>query len=351
MFSSDPFQRLTAGGTFNRTFKIFAQRYDLFLIISGFVFIPLVAIMITVFQNVGFSMHTMMDGMVSQQNTTFYNNFDDVVLFSTDAPSSQYLGAGGSENMDQEGGATQVNNLSWQFVIEYVVFICFAFGGKAAMAHAVAELYAGRDPSWFDCCKKGFQRWCDIFLAVMLMCLVVFGCQVVVNILFLLAVITQVRIIVFLGFLLMMAWMVCYLFALVSLSLLAPVIMVESSGPVQAIKRCWELSWNNRCYIFCTIYCFSVMYYVVQLLFYVVLASAGGVDFVFSALGAFLIMLPVWIYLPLAIIAETVVYINIRVQQEGLDKGVLEGDLDGDSSITKSKYSIVDRGGLDMEVV
>jgi len=296
MFSSDPFQRLTAGGTFHRTFKIFAQRYDLFLIISGFVFVPLVPLMITVFQNIGFSMHTMMGGWIPPQpNTTI--DFDDAFLFSTMAPSFNSNG----DVEDSTNAATQMTNLSWQFVVEYVVFLCFAFAGRVAMAHAVAELYAGRDPSWLDCCKKGLQRWCDIFLAFMLMNAMVFGCQVVVNILLMLAILTKIRIIMVLGFLLVVAWMVAFLFAMVSLSLLAPVIMVEGTRPVQSIKRCWELSWNNRCYIFCTIFCLCMMYYVVQLLLYVILASTGGVDFVFSALGAFLIMLPAWIYLPMAI--------------------------------------------------
>ena len=47
--------------------------------------------------------------------------------------------------------------------------------------------------------------------------------------------------------------------------------------------------------------------------------------------------------------AETVVYINIRVQREGLNKGVLEGELYGDRSIIATKYSLVDR--VDVEVV
>ena len=56
--------------------------------------------------------------------------------------------------------------------------------------------------------------------------------------------------------------------------------------------------------------------------------------------------------------AETVAYFNIRVQQEGLNKAVLEGELYGGalpstttSSVTKSNYALVDRGGADPEIV
>ena len=169
------------------------------------------------------------------------------------------------------------------------------------MAYAVAELYAGRNPSWLDCCKKSFRRWCDLLLAIVVVCFTVFCAHFFVSILFMVCVLTNNRIMVVLGSLMMMAWLVCYLFVIVSLSLLAPILMVEGTGPVHSLKRCWELSWNNRCYIFCTAFCLCIMYYVVQLLLYVILAASGGVDLVFSTLGAFVIMSPIWVYLPLVI--------------------------------------------------
>lgn len=348
MFSSDPFQRLTAGGTFNRTFQIFVQRYDLFLIISGFILVPLIAMMVTVFQQVGFSLHTAMGVLVAPQNTTSYNDFDDAFLFNASStPSSSFtLGAG----LEGDDSTTQMDDVPWQFVLEYVVFFCMTFGGNAAMAYAVAELYADRNPSWLDCCKKGFQRWCDIVLAVVLWISVVVGSEMVVLFFAILLFLSGNHVLEFFGCLLILAWLVAFILGSVSMSLLAAVIMVEGTGPVRSIKRCWELSWNNRCYIFCTIFCLCTVYNVIKILLYVIVAASGGEDLVFSPFGAILILFPLWIYLPLVIIASTVVYINIRVQQEGLNKNVLEGDLYGDASITKSKYSLVNRG-VAMEVV
>ena len=148
--------------------------------------------------------------------------------------------------------------------------------------------------------KKGVQRWCNIFLAIMLVNVLIFGAQVVVKILFILTIVTKSPIMVFLGCVLLVTWFAGLMFAMVSLGLLAPVIMVEGTGPVRSIKRCWELSWNNRCYIFCTVFCLCMMYYLVQLVLYVILVSSAGLDLVFSTWGAFLIMLPILIYLPLA---------------------------------------------------
>lgn len=308
--SSDPFQRLTAGGTFKRTLSIFSKRYDLFFIISGIIFAPLALLFISIYQFVGSSMHTMIDVM-SPSSLDSQNNFD--AYYNDSNNTSNYFDASNyyssstsataAAGSDPVGDALVANMSTFgsQFVLEYVALLLVAIAGRAAMSYAVAEMYAGRDPSWIDCLKKGLSRWCDVFGSALLLGLGVFGCNLVVELVVILLLAVQNGFVNFLCFLIMVAWMVFLTFVTVSMMILAPVIMIEGSGPINSIKRCWILSDNNRCYIFCTIFCLCMLYYVVQLVLTGILYGVGGADAVFSTGGAFLVVLPALIYLPLAV--------------------------------------------------
>lgn len=317
MFSSDPFQRLTAGGTFNRTFRIFMQRYDLFLIIAGIIFVPLALISITIMRCFGTSMQTVLGAMEIQHSGDDayasggnYNNNSgdnaypsDGVYNNNNGDPYVYSNYDGTDPM----AAALLSNMrtfGCQFVLEYVALLILGIAGKAAIAYAVAELYAGRDPSWLDCLKKGFSRWCDVFGAAMLVGLGIALCNIFVEItIAVLAVIggDNNGFMMFLILLVVIAWFVFIAYVMVSLMILAPVIMVEGSGPINSIKRSWELSWNNRCYIFCTIFCFCMIYYVVQIILSAIVMTAGGPGAVLSVWGAFVIILPAFLYLPLAV--------------------------------------------------
>ncbi len=292
MFSSDPFQRLTAGGTFNRTSKIFLQRYDLFLTITGIVFVPLALLMMTIFQFFGSSFHTIMNALNSQQNITEYDGLDDA-LYGT----ASSIEVGDEIAIDPFVG--EMSKFLSQLVVEYLIFAFLAIAAKAAMTHAVAELYAGRDPKWLECLKQGFSRWCDVFGAILLVNTGVFCIDFTVRITSALLVSTQSTFLAFLSFLVSMVWFVSLMFITVSLMVLAPVIMVEGTGPIRSLKRCREISWNNRCYIFCSVFSFCMLYYVVQIILCVLLASLGGVDAVMSTWGAFVMTLPAMIYIPI----------------------------------------------------
>jgi hypothetical protein len=326
MFSSDPFQRLTAGGTFNRTFTIFAQRFDLFLIISGIIFVPLALMFVSLSKFLGSSMQTMFEAMNSLDTTNsggsnrnledgaydnsnsnnYYDNSSssnvDINVDNSNYDSNYDSASAFSANSDPMTDAF-VSNMSifgTQFVLEYLALLLFAIAGKAAMAYAVAEMYAGRDPTWLNCLKKGFSRWCDVFGSAMLVSVAVFGCNIVFQLVIAVMAATGYKFMYFLCFLVMVAWTVFLTFVMVSLMILAPVIMVEGNGPIRSIKRCWELSWNNRCYIFCTIFCMCMLYYVVQLVLTGILYSIST-ELVATTGGAILVILPALLYIPLAV--------------------------------------------------
>jgi lysylphosphatidylglycerol synthetase-like protein (DUF2156 family) len=186
-------------------------------------------------------------------------------------------------------------------VLNYLALWLFDIAGEAAMAYAVAELYVGRDPNWLDCLKKGFSRWCDVFGSV---ALVSFGLNVLnafVQFIVALVASTNNNNLTLLAMLAMIAWMLFITYVMVSLMILAPVIMVEGTGPIKSIKRCWELSWGNRCYIFCTIFCLGMLNYTVQIVLTGIFLGTGGQDVSFSSGSAFLVILPALIYIPLAV--------------------------------------------------
>jgi len=306
MFASDPFQRLTAGGTFNRTLHIFWQRYDLFLIITGIIFVPLSLLNVSYSRFLGTSMHTMLDtlnAMQVQQNINpetgaYENSTYDPYHYSSSNSSSSAV-----PEYDPliDALLSNLNSFGSQFVLEYLALLLFGIAGEAAMAYAVAELYVGRDPNWLDCLKKGFSRWCDVFGSAALVGLGMGVLNAFVQIIVVLVAVTGSNALAFLAILVTIAWIVVVIYVMVSMMILAPVIIVEGTGPISSIRRCWELSWGNRCYIFCTIFCLSSLYYTVQIILTGILLSTGGQDAVFSSGGAFLVILPALIYLPLAV--------------------------------------------------
>ena len=99
----------------------------------------------------------------------------------------------------------------------------------------------------------------------------------------------------------MVAWWVVLVYVLVSLMIIAPVVMIEGKSPIDSIKRCWELASNNRCYIFCTVFCLALIYYAAQLILAAIVMAAGGTDAIMSTFGAIIMYLPVLAFLPLTV--------------------------------------------------
>eukprot|EP00539_Tryblionella_compressa_P000178 CAMPEP_0178746464 /NCGR_PEP_ID=MMETSP0744-20121128/7823_1 /TAXON_ID=913974 /ORGANISM="Nitzschia punctata, Strain CCMP561" /LENGTH=268 /DNA_ID=CAMNT_0020399677 /DNA_START=340 /DNA_END=1146 /DNA_ORIENTATION=+ len=247
-----------------------------------------------------------------------------------------------SDAMDDKTTANMTKFMI-QFTLEYVAFMFIAIAGQAAMAYATAEMYAAREPSWSACLKKGFTRWCDIFGAAFLVGFGMGVCNIFIQLIAVNLLASKTSFLIFLGFLLLVAYYVVIVYVMVSLVILTPVIMVEGTGPIKSIKRCWELSWDNRCYIFCTAFCLSLVYYAFQLVLYLLLSAIGGTEAVFSWWGALVLISPSIIYLPLVVIAETVVYFNIRVQHEGMNNSVLVRELYEETVNSKeTKYDLVE---------
>jgi hypothetical protein len=87
----------------------------------------------------------------------------------------------------------------------------------------------------------------------------------------------------------------------------------------------------------------AMVYYAIQLVISLILFMGGGTEAVYSWWGALLLVLPALVYVPLVVIADTVVYFNIRVQREGMNYSVLDSELYGESStLDQPQYAFVD---------
>jgi len=340
-FANNPFQRITGGATFSRSFAIFMERYDLFLVLSGMIFIPLALMTATITHFIGSSMATMTQAM----DTTYYEPDSSADSYAYDS-TNYYDSSANMDSITADFASNMASNMAafgGQLVLEYILLMIVSIAGRAAMAYAVAEMYAGRDPNWRNCLKLGFSRWCDLFGAAFLVGFGIGFANGLVQAIFMLLLYTQSTIVAILASVGILAWHVVIIFVLVSLMILAPVIMVEGQGPIKSIKRSLLLSWNNRCYIFCTVFCLALVGYTMQVIIALILYSASP-SLMASGFGAVISLLPALIFVPLAVIIETVVYMNIRVQFEGLNLDVLVHDLDGDGDSYEnndSKYALI----------
>lgn len=169
---------------------------------------------------------------------------------------------------------------------------------------AVSSIYSDKDPSFCNCLKLGFKKTGIIILTT-----------------FVVLVITQIGSLFFIipGLYLSVMWL-----------LVDPTVVIEDKGILESMKRSWHLVSGNWCYVFCTYLIFTVFALVVQLSWDVLVV--GGIDVnhtSFSIVGSTLTLIPGIVFVPLLAIVRTVMYFNLRAEEEGLKFHALSCDLDG----------------------
>ena len=124
------------------------------------------------------------------------------------------------------------------------------------------------------------------------------------------------------------------LYLVVSWALYSPVIVVENRSPVQSLKRSWNLVKERRCYLFCVALSIGFFYIIVQMILNAIFLGAGA-DMgktMFSVPGIMLLSLFSLLVMPLGSIVDMVIYVNMRVQKEGLVAERLRSELGGEGS-------------------
>ena len=185
----------------------------------------------------------------------------------------------------------------------------------AVLARAVADTYSGQVVEVFGSYGKTRPAWLNL-LGVMLIYLVV---------VFVLGVWTMVPCI---------GWLtgpgVLFFFGIVILPLVAPIIILERKGAIDAFRRAWDLSRTRFWWLLGFVLVLSLLSqliivgptYLVNMLMSYVMSSQGDLQAQLiwtTVIQSFVQMLGGLLYLPLQLTAMTVVYLDLRVRSEGLD--------------------------------
>jgi hypothetical protein len=101
-----------------------------------------------------------------------------------------------------------------------------------------------------------------------------------------------------------------------------PCFDTEGLGAVAAMKRSWSLVSDRWCYVFGTYVVASVIMMVVQFIWQA-LFTFNAFTFFGSIMGA----LPSLIFNPILAVMMTIMYINLRIEKEGLNAEIFSREL------------------------
>lgn len=174
--------------------------------------------------------------------------------------------------------------------------------GEAAMVRAVAEIYTGRKPTFRACFHAALQRLIWVFVT---------------------AIIVATATVI--GFYL--CFYIPGIIIAISCLVSTPAVVMERKDPLAAIARSYDLTMYHRWYIFKNLLAVAVAEVMVK---YAVaqLFNTNTYVWFFTLRGEWIRSLPQTIFYPLYAILEAVIYINLRIQQEGLTVESLAQELD-----------------------
>ena len=97
----------------------------------------------------------------------------------------------------------------------------------------------------------------------------------------------------------------------------------EGLGANAALRRSWSLVSNRWCYVFGTYVSSMAAMMVVQILWQSIFANFNAFTFFGSIMGA----LPSLVFNPILAVMMTIMYINLRIEKEGLNAEAFSRDL------------------------
>ena len=211
---------------------------------------------------------------------------------------------------------------------ELILFLVF-LPGEATMIGIGVKLYANinrgslsndvRASSQYIC--KMSMAAIVLFLASVALCFLFGLVEMLIGLISFDSILVIFLIAIYLGFFL-------GFFGLWAISLLVfPTIVVENWGPVDSIKRSWELTRERIFYVFVTNFLFSSARYILSDLIKGILEEQGDIGMVGFI---FIYFFPALLFLPLQANIRVVLYMNIRAEVEGLNEKILLQDLSED---------------------
>mmetsp|Transcript_36199 Transcript_36199/g.75294 ORF Transcript_36199/g.75294 Transcript_36199/m.75294 type:complete len:339 (-) Transcript_36199:69-1085(-) len=296
------FAHLSLGQVFSRSINVFVDRFDVFMTLSAVVLVP--AAIFGAVVGLTFGMEAIMIAKMHPEETEEEQAMDMI----------QFL-------------VNHTFAVAAVFLINIIVSTLTTLVGEGAMVRASADTYAAQPQGWWTCAKLGFQHFCALWGAGCIVGGIIYGGMLFVGLLFVQAARSNSGFLAFLAFAGMITYGVALVYYISSVMLIFPVIIIENKGPMNAIRRSFEVSEGRRCYIFCAIFVLWVVKLIVAQLLHNIFNGDNPLAAILSPAGIIVSFIPDLIYLPLNSILKTVLYTSIRVDKEGLTQAVLQREL------------------------
>lgn len=259
---NEPFEYLTFGGTFSRTFSLWFDRFDFFTSIAAVVLVPLTALTISV-------------GLVSaiwivetEEIPDFHPKHLPLIIFI--------------------------------FGMQYFVYSLATIIGRGAISLGVARMYVGQPVNMMDCLKEAWAKKCTLLTVSLFMgSAMLFAVAILATFIFIAVAFTN-AFSIFLAVVVSLCVCAAGFYGYIGIVLTSPSIMIENfSGPIQGMKRSWELATGSRCYLFWTLFCLWFLNDMVSRALLNIFVGGDIMDVVFSLAGLVVAILPLLIYFPL----------------------------------------------------
>lgn len=291
----EPFEYLSFGGTFSRTFSLWMDRVEFFTTIAGIVLLPFAVLFVT----------------IALVGAIWILEEDEIPDFHP----------------------KHIPLVTFIFGLQYVVYSLATIIGRGAICLAVARMYVGEPVTVMECLKDAWAKKFTLISVSAIMGAAMLIGVVIVSICLGVAIAAPNGFTIFLAVISSLAVIAAGFYWYIGIVLTNASIMVENlSGPIQGMKRSWELVAGSRCYLICALFCLWLMNDLVSRLFHNLFVGGDVMDVFFSVVGILISVLPLVVYFPMHAILETVMYLNLRIGRESMNHAVLSGDLVRDAS-------------------
>jgi hypothetical protein len=262
MTIDEPFEYLTFGGTFSRTFGLLIDRFDLFMGITGLVMIPYSVLLLTLGIFVA-----------------------SVVIREEDVPDFH---------------PSHVPMVVMIVLIQMIFYEIATVIGQGAISQAVAMIYIGQRPGWLQCVRSAWGKKWPLLGSSLLLYWGLFLAFIPTWVFIVVAVANSNGLTITLACLAGLVFFVSGLYAFIGLIMTSPAIMVEGHGsPIKAMMRSWELAAGSRCYLLCTLFCLWLIGNLVSRLLHNMFVTGDVMDVMFSIVGIVVSVVPMLLFFPL----------------------------------------------------
>lgn len=309
---------LSQGQVLSRTLAIGLDRMDVFLTISGIVHLPAIALVIVLVLSIS---PTLSDPTADQFLLTKHHARVMIVVW-TQIFLSKYVSLTLSFFLLLYRAApcwfrSMSVVLTSEIESDSHVFFSFHIGvsmtmdekrmvtiaGEAGMVRATGDIYAGRTPEWYPSLRSGLRNMFDLLGATLL----VYGAiMAVVGTLTAMVWLAMNHIFSMVGFLFLTFAVlvtcvgivtVCYIW--ITTIPLYPIIVMEEKGPINALRRCVELTKGRASYFSVGVVLLWICQFVLGQFLHYIFNGGDTASFVFKPAGILVGFLPGLIYVPL----------------------------------------------------